>query len=219
MLAKRCRARQTFSASLRSADSASTCPVTGGMCGDCPGFTLTLDMNSLTTTVESTEPAEYRVSPVESQASVEAKEDGIIGEALQILARRIARGPVFDSPFAVRDFLTVRAGAHEDQARERFCVLFLDSQHHMIEIRTMFEGTLSQTSVYPREIVRAALALNASAVILTHNHPSGTVEPSRADQHLTKIIKDALALVDVRVLDHIITGGGESLSMAEKGLI
>lgn len=89
----------------------------------------------------------------------------------------------------------------------------------VIEFREMFRGTLTQASVYPREIVRAALALNCAAIILTHNHPSGSVQPSRADELLTGVIKTAVALVDVRVLDHIITAGGDSLSMAEKGLV
>jgi DNA repair protein RadC len=97
--------------------------------------------------------------------------------------------------------------------------MFLDAQNRVIEFKELFAGTLAQTSVYPREVVREALRLNAAAVILSHNHPSGETRPSRADEVLTSTLKTALALVDVRVLDHIITAGGESLSMAEKGLI
>jgi DNA repair protein RadC len=97
--------------------------------------------------------------------------------------------------------------------------MFLDSQSRMIEIEDMCQGTLSQVSVYPREVVRAALRHNAAAVIFSHNHPSGSVQPSRADEHLTQTLKAALALVDVRVLDHIITSGSQALSMAEQGLV
>ena len=107
----------------------------------------------------------------------------------------------------------------EHTKREVFGVLFLDSQNAALEYREMFFGTLNQTSVYPREVVRIALELGAASVILTHNHPSGTVEPSRADIHLTNTLKSALSLVDVRVLDHIIIGGASNLSMAEKGLL
>ena len=103
--------------------------------------------------------------------------------------------------------------------QEVFGVLFLDSQNKVLQYREMFFGTLTQTSVYPREVARIALELGAASVILTHNHPSGSVEPSRADIHLTNTLKSALALVDVRVLDHIIIGGVDSLSMAEKGLM
>jgi DNA repair protein RadC len=97
--------------------------------------------------------------------------------------------------------------------------MFLDSQSRRIEIEDMYQGTLSQVSVYPREVVRAALRHNAAAVIFSHNHPSDSVQPSRADEHLTQTLKAALALVDVRVLDHIITSGSQALSMAEQGLV
>ncbi len=144
-------------------------------------------------------------------------DDDIIARALAILAARIKAGPLMDSPRAVREYLTVQAAKHD--GREVFSVLFLDAQNRAIEFRELFYGTLTRTSVYPREVMRAALDLNAAAVILTHNHPSGSTQPSRADEQLTSTLKSALALVDVRVLDHIITAGGESLSMAERGLI
>jgi DNA repair protein RadC len=102
---------------------------------------------------------------------------------------------------------------------EIFGVMFVNSQNGMIAFDEMFRGTVSQTSVYPREVVKRALQLNAAAVVLVHNHPSGSVDPSRADEHLTQTLKSALALVDVRVLDHIIVGGDRSLSMAERGLV
>lgn len=152
----------------------------------------------------------YMVAP-------QSDEDSIIASALAILAARIKAGPLMDSPRAVREYLTVQAAKHD--AREVFGVMFLDAQNRLIEFKELFAGTLTQTSVYPREVVREALRLNAAAVILSHNHPSGETRPSRADEVLTSTLKTALSLVDVRVPDHIITAGGESLSMAEKGLI
>ena len=117
---------------------------------------------------------------------------------------------------SVKDYLALQlAGAPQ----EVFAVLFLDGQHRLIALREMFHGTLTQTSVYPREVVKAALALNAGAVILAHNHPSGVAEPSRADEYLTQTLKSALALVDVRVLDHLIVGQGQVVSLAERGLL
>ena len=102
---------------------------------------------------------------------------------------------------------------------EVFAVLFLDCQNRVIEFEELFRGTLTQTSVYPREVVKAALMHNAAAVILCHNHPSGSATPSRADELLTQTLKQALALVDVRVLDHLVVTVGECLSMAERGLM
>ncbi len=98
-------------------------------------------------------------------------------------------------------------------------MLFLDSQHRLLQLDEMFRGTLTQTSVYPREVVRRALQLNAAAVILAHNHPSGAAEPSRADEFLTQSLKRALQLVDVRVLDHLVVGRGQVVSFAERGLL
>jgi DNA repair protein RadC len=144
-------------------------------------------------------------------------DDSIIASALAILAARIKSGPLMGGSRAVREYLTVQASKHSD--REVFSVLFLDAQNRVIEFRELFFGTLTQISVYPREVVRAAIHINAAAVILTHNHPSGNPKPSRADEALTNTLKAALALVDVRVLDHIITAGGGSCSMAEHGLI
>ena len=168
-----------------------------------------LDATMTTQAVHSVEAAAYLAGPTE--------DDSIIARALAILVARIKAGPLLDSPKVVREYLAVQAAKHH--GREVFSVLFLDAQHRVIEFRELFFGTLTQTSVYPREVVRAALELHAAALILTHNHPSGAVTPSRADELLTSTLKSALALVDVRVLDHIITAGGESLSMAEHGLI
>lgn len=140
----------------------------------------------------------------------------IIARAMAILAKRLTHREVFSSPDAIKQYLMMNS-AHE--VREVFTVLFLDAQNRLIEKRDMFYGTLTQTSVYPREVVRAVLEIHAASVVLAHNHPSGTVQPSRADEALTQTLKCALALVDVRVLDHIIVAGSDSLSMAERGLI
>ena len=145
-------------------------------------------------------------------------EDGIIAQALAILRARVKRGGVeLVNPKDVREFLMLHAA--KSTHAEVFTVLFLDSQHRAIECRDMFHGSLTQCSIYPGEIARAALDLRASAVILSHNHPSGDTKPSRADQSLTHMLKSALALVDVQVLDHIITASGSSLSMAETGMM
>jgi len=143
--------------------------------------------------------------------------DELIRRALVVLLQRLRTpGPTFDAPRTVKDFCTLRLATAE---AECFDVLFLDAQHRLIEARTMFTGTLTQTSVYPREVVKQALALNAGAVILAHNHPSGLPEPSRADEFLTQTLKSALVLVDVRVLDHLIVGGSSVTSFAERGLL
>jgi DNA repair protein RadC len=136
--------------------------------------------------------------------------------ARRALAEGLRDAPVFDSPARVRDFVALELGG---LAQEVFAVLFLDAQHRLIRLERMFHGTLGQTSVYPREVVRRALALNAGAVVLAHNHPSGIAEPSRADEYLTATLKSALALVDVRVLDHVVVGQGQVVSMAERGLV
>ena len=162
------------------------------------------------TAARSIDAPAYAVEP-------QTDDDSIIARALAILAARIKAGPLMDSPRAVREYLTVQAARHE--AREVFGVMFLDAQNRVIEYKELFTGTLTQTSVYPREVVRESLRLNAAAVILSHNHPSGSTQPSRADEQLTSTLKSALALVDVRVLDHIITAGGASASMAEMGLV
>lgn len=120
------------------------------------------------------------------------------------------------SPQAVRDFLRLMMVGKE---HEVFVVLFLDAQHRVIASEEMFRGTLTQTSVYPREVVKAALRHNAAALIFAHNHPSGVAEPSHADEMITRALKSALALVDVQVLDHFIVAGGKTLSFAERGLL
>ena len=132
------------------------------------------------------------------------------------LAQRLRERTVFDSPQAVKHYLQLHLAA---KAHEVFAVLFLDNQHRLIAMEEMFRGTLAQTSVYPREVVRHALQHQAAAVVLAHNHPSGGVEASAADLALTQVLRSALALVDVRVLDHIIVAPGAGLSMAQQGLL
>ena len=120
------------------------------------------------------------------------------------------------SPQLVRDFLRTKLA---ELPHEVFVALLLDTQNRLVQYIELFRGTLAQTSVYPREVVKAALAHNAAAMILAHNHPSGVAEPSRADELLTQSLKQALALVDVRVLDHFIVAGADTLSFAESGLL
>ena len=136
--------------------------------------------------------------------------------ARRALGQRLKEREAFQTPGAVKQYLQLQL-AHKNH--EVFAVLFLDSQNRMLAMEELFRGTLSQTSVYPREVVMRALHHQAAAVVLSHNHPSGSVQPSRADEHLTQTLKASLALVDVRVLDHIIVGQGQALSMAELGLM
>ena len=140
----------------------------------------------------------------------------VVRQALALLECEVREAHALATPDAVRDYLRLRLG---DRPHEVFAVVFLDTQHRVIETLEMFRGTLSQTSVYPREVVIEALARNAAAVILAHNHPSGHAEPSRADEMLTRTLKSALALVDVRVLDHFIGTRSGVVSMAERGLV
>ena len=136
--------------------------------------------------------------------------------ARRALNRTLSEQPVFNSPQAVKDYLRMNIGA---LPHEVFAVLFLDAQQKLIACEEMFRGSLTQTSVYPREVVKRALALNAASVILAHNHPSGVLEPSRADELLTQTLKSSLQLVDVRVLDHLVVSTGGALSFAERGLL
>jgi DNA repair protein RadC len=136
--------------------------------------------------------------------------------ARRAMSQQLKEREVFSSPDAVKHYLQLQLAR---KTHEVFAVLFLDAQNRLIEMEELFRGTLTQTSVYPREVVQRALKLEAASVVLAHNHPSGTVQPSRADEALTQTLKAALALIDVRVLDHVIVAPGDALSMAEKGLI
>ena len=142
-------------------------------------------------------------------------------QAVLELARRslredVRRDTALNSPGAVRDYLRLTLGRRE---HEVFVALFLDAQNRLLVAEELFRGTLTQTSVYPREVVKRALAVNAAAVIFAHNHPSGVAEPSRSDEMLTASLRQALALVDVRVLDHLIVAGPATVSFAERGLL
>ena len=132
------------------------------------------------------------------------------------LSEQLQQRDVFKSPQAVRDYLVLKLGS---LTKEVFLVLFLDTQNRLLASEEMFSGSLSETSVYPREVVKRALHHNAASVIFAHNHPSGTAQQSQADELITKQLKQALALVDVRVLDHFIVAGNNTLSFSERGLL
>ena len=164
-------------------------------------------------------------SPYFGTAAVDdATNDALLEHKLSVARELLLRGlqaqmsaqPVMQSPQALRDWLRLHCAGLQ---HEVFIVLFLDAQHRLISAAEMFRGTLSQTSVYPREVVKSALQRNAATVVLAHNHPSGSAEPSRADEYLTQTLKTALALVDVRVLDHFVVAGDQATSFAERGLI
>jgi DNA repair protein RadC len=140
----------------------------------------------------------------------------IIAAARRAMTHRVRRGAAMDSPRAVREFLTIKLGNLE---HELFAVLLLDTRHRLIEYVELFRGTIDGASVHPREVVKLALARNAAALVLAHPHPSGTTEPSHADELITRRLREALALVDIRVLDHVIVAGGEAISFAERGLL
>lgn len=142
-------------------------------------------------------------------------DDAVIAEALALLDSRLRRpGVVFDSPNKTKQYVTLHLAERE---REEFMVLFLTNQHALIAFECFGLGTLTQCQVYPREVARRALALNAAAVILAHNHPSGEPEPSRSDEHLTVSLKTVLSLVGVRVIDHLVVGRLQVVSFAERG--
>jgi DNA repair protein RadC len=136
--------------------------------------------------------------------------------ARRALLQQLRESPVFDAPQKVKDFVALRLGG---LTHEVFAVLWLDAQHRLIDMQELFRGSLAQTSVYPREVLRQALQLNAGAAILAHNHPSGVAEPSRADEALTQSLVNALGLIEVRVLDHLVVGMGSVVSFAERGLM
>ncbi len=141
--------------------------------------------------------------------------EAILASAANIIAERYVKKDAYTNPLATKDFLTYKLGGYE---REVFAVMLLDNQHQLLEFKELFFGTLDAASVYPREVVKAVLAVNAAAVIFAHNHPSGESEPSAADKHITQRLTDALALIDVRVLDHIVVGR-TPVSFAERGLL
>lgn len=145
-----------------------------------------------------------------------ASVDQILEAARQAIELKMQRGAEFTSPALVKEYLSTKLAGFE---HEVFAVLFLDTRHRLIAYAEMFRGTIDGASVHPREVVKEALRFNAAAVIFSHNHPSGNPEPSGADKALTQRLKDALALVDVRTLDHVIVAGANTASFAERGLI
>lgn len=145
-----------------------------------------------------------------------ASVDQILEAARQAIEQKMQRGAEFTSPVLVKEYLRTKLAGFE---HEVFAVLFLDTRHRLIEYAEMFRGTIDSASVYPREVVKEALRLNAAAVIVSHNHPSGNPEPSGADRALTQQLKQALTLVDVRMLDHVIVAGAAATSFAERGLL
>ena len=144
-------------------------------------------------------------------------EDWIVQQAIVLLERRVFKaGLRLERPAAVRDYLRLKLVA---EPNEIFVVVFMNSMHDVLAVEPMFHGTINATSVYPRVVLQRALQLNAAAVIFAHQHPSGTTEPSNADRLLTEQLKTALALIDVRVLDHFVIGQGAPYSFAESGLL
>ena len=160
--------------------------------------------------IRSEEPTIYLSRPADRQG------DLIIEQALAILRERHARGEALTTPNRTAAWLNLELSSEKDEV---FACLFLDNRHRVIRFERLFRGTIDGASVYPRVIVRRALELNAAAVILCHNHPSGEPEPSVADEKITRRLKEALALVDVRVLDHFVVAGGRHVSFAERGLM
>jgi len=145
-----------------------------------------------------------------------AQLQAVVEMARRHLGQRLQRGEPLTDPAATRDYL---AAALRDLQHEVFACLYLDTRHRVITWEELFRGTLDGTSVHPREVVKKALVHNAAALIFAHNHPSGVAEPSDADRRLTRRLREALALVDIRVLDHFVVGDGETVSFAERGLI
>ena len=152
---------------------------------------------------------------------IELSDDEVINYACQVLEQRLAyrldpEGVQFASPLECKRYVTLKLAERE---REVFAVLYLDNRHRLIKYEEMFFGTIDGASVHPREVVKCALQNNAAAVVFVHNHPSGVPEPSRADETITNRLKEALNVVDIRVLDHIVVGGTDTVSFAERGLV
>lgn len=162
--------------------------------------------------INSESPAPY--------SAEKSDDESIIQQAIKLIQNKLKTpGKALTSPNLVRDYLILQLAQFEE---EHFSVILLDNQHRVLGFENIFRGTVDSASVYPREVVKTVLAHNAAAVILAHNHPSGNPEPSNADLTLTKRLKESLALIDVRVLDHIIVGGcskTQAVSFAERGLI
>lgn len=181
------------------------------MVGNRPAAQLLHESRGSVVALLSECPAKYSVCPAASLQLRAARE-----LVRRSLAEEMRAGDAMSSPQAVRDLLRLTLLGRD---HEVFLVIFLDAQNRLLELEEMFRGTLTQTSVYPREIVKRSLQINAAGVIFAHNHPSGLAEPSHADEALTRALRQALALVDVRVLDHFVVGAGEITSFSEPGLL
>lgn len=154
---------------------------------------------------------------IDQETGASLTDDEVIRMAVRILNHRFGlKRTTLNSPQTVRDYLALTLSGKE---HEVFCCAYLDAQNRVIAFEELFRGTLTQTSVFPREIVKHCLHHNCAAVILAHNHPSGVAEPSRADEMLTQNLKQTLALVDVKVLDHFVVGANAVMSFAERGLL
>lgn len=151
-----------------------------------------------------------------SDGGVAINDDQIIATALGILARRLVSGPALLNPRSTRDYFALRFAGLE---HEVFTCLYLDGRHRVLACEELFRGTIDGASVHPREVVKRALMHNAAAVIFAHNHPSGVAEPSQSDELITRRLKEALAMIDIRVLDHLVVGGAQVESFAERGLL
>lgn len=159
---------------------------------------------------------EDRLSDLKPADLNDVEKQSVITLAMKVLSIKHRAGRVLSKPDETRDFLRLRLA---DYRNEVFGCLFFDNRHRIIAVRELFQGTIDGASVYPRVVVQQAMEVNAAAVVFFHNHPSGVAEPSHADEAITRRLKDALALVDVRVLDHFVVSAGESVSFAERGLL
>lgn len=157
-----------------------------------------------------------RFAGLKPSALNDAEKQSVVMLAMSVLAIKHRAGRTLSSPDETRNFLRLRLAEYRNEV---FGCLFLDNRHRIIAVRELFQGTINGASIYPRVVVQQALEVNAAAMVFFHNHPSGVAEPSHADEAITGRLKEALALVDVRVLDHFVVSGGESASFAERGLL
>lgn len=169
-----------------------------------------------TVRVSDVEPVQAQVPDADASSLLNRRLSVARELLLRDLRSQMQRGPLMSSPQVLRDWLRLYCAGLE---HEVFLVLYLDANHRLIEAQELFRGTLTQTSVYPRELVKGALARNAAALAVAHNHPSGRAEPSHADEFLTRTLKSALCLVDVHVIDHFVVAGDQITSFAESGLL
>jgi DNA repair protein RadC len=171
-------------------------------------------MNKTDSSVETL--VEDRLSDLKPSNLNDVEKQSVITLAMKVLAIKHRAGRSLSKPEETRNYLRLRLA---DYRNEVFGCLFLDNRNRIIAVRELFQGTIDGASVYPRVVVQQAMEVNAAAMVFFHNHPSGVAEPSHADEVITRRLKDALALVDVRVLDHFVVSAGESVSFAERGLL